>query len=225
MPTNNLPKNGLLSGMIVPGITAAVVLTLACVSATFRSYFATPMSSAFQWALLGSFVLMALHKLESYWFAEYDQCPVYLSQDTSNPRKAVFLAFVPIFIGMLFFAFMGFFGPPWHLIAITVWLGQGIHEMHHTAKSLARARAYPGIVTSVLFVGLMTFVLFPMWHDAVIGARGLVFYGYYAVLPLVFAGFYFEDRKWISLAPPSIWNPESAATSSLGEPIPAPVSR
>lgn len=215
--TTNLPKNGLLSGMIVPGITAAVVLTLACVSATFRSYFASPLTPAFQWTLFASFVLMALHKLESFWFAEYDQCPVYLSQNTSNPRKAVFLAFVPIFIGMLFFAFMGFFGPPWHLVAITVWLGQGIHEMHHTAKSLARDRAYPGVVTSVMFVALMTFGLFPMWHDAVIGARGLVFYGYYALLPVIFAGFYFEDRKWISLAPPAIWNPVSTSPSPVGE--------
>ncbi len=220
--TTNLPRNGLLSAMIIPGITAAVVLTLACVSSTFRSYFAVPLSPVFQGALFASFVLMALHKVESFWFLEYDQCPVYLSQDVSNPRKAVFLAFVPIFIGMLFFAFMGFFGPPWHLIAITVWLGQGVHEMHHTAKSLARDRAYPGIVTSLMFVALMTFGLFPLWHDAVIGARGFIFYGYYALLPIVFAGFYFEDRKWISLAPPSVWNPPNA---SVHEPLPAHLSR
>ena len=204
--------------MILPAITAAVVLPLSGLSSTFRSHFDAPLTPAFQWAFFASAVLMALHKVESFWFAEYDQCPVYVSQNADNPRKAVFLAFVPIFIGMLFFAFLGFLGPPWHLITLTIWLGQGAHELHHTAKSLARGRLYPGFVTSVLFVGVMSLSLFPLWHDAVIGARGLIFYGYYAALPVLFLGFYFEDRKWIAAAPEAIWNPEGA--SDPGERLP-----
>lgn len=205
--TPNIPRHGLLSGMIVPGIAAAVVLPLSIFSSTFRSYFDAPLTTPLQLAFFASVVLMALHKVESFWFAEYDQCPVYVSQPTTNPRKAVFLAFVPIFIGMLIVCFLGFLGPPWHLITLTVWLGQGVHELHHTAKSLARGRLYPGIVTSVLFVGVMSLSLFPLWHDAVIGDRGVLFFGYYLALPCVFLGFYLEDRRWISVAPEAIWNP------------------
>lgn len=206
-----IPKNGPMSGMLLPGLTAAVVLPLSFLSPAFRSAFAAPLSPLFLGVFLASIVLMALHKLESFWFDEFDQCPVYLTSGQAdwaqNPRKAVFLGFVPTFIGMLAMAFFAFLGPPWHLIIITIWLGQGAHELHHTAKSLSRRRAYPGIVTSVLFVGVMTFGLFPLWHDAVIGARGLVFYGYYALLPLVLLAFYREDRQWTALAPESIWNP------------------
>ena len=53
----------------------------------------------------------------------------------------------------------------------------------------------------------MSFAVFPMWDPAVIGVRGLIFYGYYALMPLVLL---VEDRKWISKAPESIWNPEQA---------------
>lgn len=208
--TRHIPKNGLLSGMIIPGLTAAVALTTAFVSSTFRSYFASPLSTPLLWMFFASAVLMALHKLESFWFEEYEQCPVYTTQDVSNPRKAVFLGFVPIFIGMLFFSFMSLYGPPWQLIALTVWLGQGLHELHHSAKSLARGRVYPGLISSVLFVGLMAFGLFPLWHDLVVGAeRGLIFFGFYALMPLVFLGFYVEDREWIAHTPSSVWNPLS----------------
>jgi hypothetical protein len=204
-----IPKNGPLSGMIIPALTAAIVLPLGLFSAGFRSHFTAPLSPAFQWTFLASIVAMALHKLESFWFEEYEQCPVYLTngqaQWAQNPRKLLFLGFVPTFLGMMGFAYLGFIGPPWHLLAMTVWLGQGVHEMHHAAKSLSRRRAYPGIASSFLFVGVMWLGIFPMWHDLVIGARGVIFYGAYAVLPLVFLGYYLEDRKWTSLAPASLW--------------------
>lgn len=207
-----IPKNGALSGMIIPALTAAVVLPLGLISPGFRSHFTAPLSPAFQWVFFASIVAMALHKLESYWFEEYEQCPVYLTSGQSawalNPRKAVFLSFVPTFIGMLVVAFLGFLGPPWHLLVMTVWLGQGAHELHHTAKSLSRRRVYPGTASSLLFVGLMWFGVFPLWHDLVIGARGAFFYGAYAALPLIFLGYYLEDRKWVSLAPASLWRPQ-----------------
>jgi hypothetical protein len=208
-----IPKNGPMAGMIVPALTAALVLPIALLSPAFRSHFASPLSTAMQVAFFASVVLMVLHKVESFWFGEYDQCPVYVTQANSgfagNPRKAQFLTFVPTFLGMLMFAFLAFLGPPWHLITLTVWLGQGLHELHHLAKSAARGRAYPGIVTSILFVAVMSFALFPMWHDAVIGARGVIFYAYYALMPLVFLGHYFEDKKWIAAAPEAIWNPNA----------------
>lgn len=211
-----------MSGMIIPALAAAAVLPFGFFSATFRSHFTAALTPSFQGVFLISIVLMALHKLESFWFGEYDQCPVYATtaqaEWAQNPRKAVFLTFVPTFLGMMMMAFLAFLGPPWHLIILTVWLGQGAHELHHTGKSLARARLYPGIFTSVLFVGVMSFGLFPLWHDAVVGARGLLFYGYYALLPIVLLGFYLEDRKWISRAPESVWNPAKPDRDELHSP-------
>jgi hypothetical protein len=196
------PKNGLLSGMLLPGLAAGVVLPLALLSSSFRSHFSAALSPQLQFAFFASVVAMALHKVESFLFAEYDHCPVYLTNDRApwaqNPRKAVFLAFCPIFIGMLFFACLAVFGPPWHLILITVWLGQGLHEFHHLGKSLARGRAYPGIVTSILFVGVMCLGVFPLWHEAVLGERGVVFYLFYSALPYVLLAFYLEDRRWLA---------------------------
>lgn len=209
------PKHGPLSGMLLPALTGAIVLPLALVSPAFRAHFGAPLSPALQGIFFASIVLMVLHKVESYWAGEFDQCPVYRSQGETdwaqNPRQAVFLGFVPVFLGMLLMAFLAFLGPPWHLVLLTIWLGQGLHEVHHAAKSLARGRAYPGIVTSVLFVGVMTLGLFPLWHDSVIGARGLLYYGYYATLPLVFLGFLAEDRRWIARTPASVWNPRPRA--------------
>lgn len=209
-----LPKNGALSGMILPALTAAIVLPLGLVSAGFRSHFEAPLPPAFLWAFFATIVVMAAHKLESFWFEEYEQCPVYLANGQKpwarNPRKAVFVSFVSTFLGMLGVAFLGFAGPPWHLLVMTVWLAQGAHELHHTAKSLSRRRVYPGTASSLLFVGLMWTAVFPLWHDLVIGARGAFFFGTYAALPLVFLAYYLEDRRWTSRAPVSVWRPPSA---------------
>ena len=206
---NTIPQHGPLAGMIIPALTAAVVLPLAFFSADFRSHFASSLPPALQWLFLASVVTMALHKLESFWFEEYEQCPVYLTSGQAewarNPRKTLFLGFVPIFLAMLGVAYLAFLGPPWHLIVITVWLGQGAHELHHAAKSLARKQLYPGSGTSLLFVAVIWLGVFPQWNDLVIGARGAFFYGAYALLPLLFLGHYLEDRKWISLAPISLW--------------------
>lgn len=213
-----LPKNGPLSGMLLTGLAAAITLPLAIFSPGFRSHFETPLSRELLGVFFVSAVLMALHKLESFWFEEYEQCPVYVTSGETpwahNPRKAVFLGFVPTFIGMLFVTCLAFLGPPWHLIVLTVWLGQGAHELHHVAKSLSRGRLYPGSVTSILFVGVMWLGLFPLWHDAVFAARGLAFYGTYAALPLVVLAFFLEDRKWIAQAPRSIWSPPTHALRS-----------
>lgn len=213
LPT--VPKHGLLSGMILPGLAAALVLPLGLLSPAFRSHFAAPLSTELEVLFFLSIVAMAVHKLESYWFGEFDQCPVYLAQGQAqwaqNPRRLIFLTFVPVFLGMMGLTFLGFLGPPWHLLALTIWLAQGAHELHHLAKSLSRARAYPGVVSSLLFVGLMWFGLFPRWHDAVLGERGLFFTATWVLLPVVFVAFYVEDRRWTAKVPREVWSPESGA--------------
>lgn len=202
--------------MITPAVVTAIVFPLALLSDSFRGHFAAPLTFELQVTFFASVVVMALHKIESYWSLEYDQCPVYVSQAVDNPRRAIFLAFVPPFVAMMFMVFLAFIGPPFHLLSLAVWLGQGVHELHHTAKSLARRRLYPGLFTSVVFVGLMSLGMFPLWHDAVIGERGLFFVGYYAVQPVMFLAFYFEDRRWIARAPESIWNPEAPGPVGAG---------
>jgi hypothetical protein len=206
----SVPKNGHLSGMIIPA-AAAGVLPVALVWPAFRARFAAGLSPAFLGAFLLSAVVMALHKAESFWAGEFDQCPVYLTSGQAawaqNPRKAIFLAFVPTFIGMLLVASLALIGPPWHLLILTIWLGQGLHELHHSAKSVARRRFYPGVFTSLIFVAVVSFGVFPRWYGAVVGSRGAIFYGYYALIPFVWLAFYAEDRSWISRADPAIWNP------------------
>jgi hypothetical protein len=197
--------------MLLTGATAVVVVSLGLACSAFLERFKAPMSPALLRAVGCSIVIMALHKAESFWFDEYDQCPVYVtagaSSWTANPRKAVFVSFVPTFIGMLALLFLALAGPPWHLVIVTIWMGQGLHEIHHSAKTLARRRIYPGLFTAILFVAVQSFWLFPLWHDLVIGSRGAFFYGYYALLPFIFLAFYIEDKSWIRQAPRDIWHP------------------
>jgi hypothetical protein len=196
--------------MVLPAVSA-VILPLALAFPAFRSHFNAPLSPRLLAAFLLSAAIMAVHKLESFWFGEFDQCPVYRDSGNApwaqNPRKALFIGFVPTFIGMLLVASLALIGPPWHLVIMTIWLAQGVHELHHSAKSLARGRLYPGAVSSVLFVAVVALGIFPAWHDSVIGPRGAVFVGYYLLLPCVFLAFYLEDRRWIAEADPAIWDP------------------
>ena len=214
-----VPRNGPLSGMILTGLAVAVVVPLGLLSEGFRGHFAAPLSPGLRLAFLASLLLMAAHKVESFYAGEYDVCPVYLTSGQAewarNPRKIFFLAFVPVFVGMTLVVYLAMLGPPWHLLIVTIWLAQGAHELHHTAKSLARRRVYPGLLTSVLFVATVSFGVFPLWHDAVFGARGAIFYGYYAALPLVLLAFYAEDRRWTARTPAHVWSPSEGTVRSV----------
>jgi hypothetical protein len=198
-----LPKNGPLSGMVITAVAAFVVMPLAFAYEPVREHFEKPLSPSLRAMFLVTVVLMALHKAESYWFHEYDECPVYLTSGRAvadNPRRAIFVGFVPTFVGMTFVLYLAFLGPPWHLLLFVVWLAQGLHEVHHLAKTLARKKLYPGVFTAIAFVLTMTFGVFPLWHDEVVGARGALFYAYYAAVPVLLAAYYLEDRRWTSRA-------------------------
>ncbi len=207
---NDIPSNGPLSGMIITGLTALLGVTLSLTSDRFRHHFEAPLSTPLLQVFLISILVMALHKAESFWSLEYDQCPVYLTSGqaswANNSRKAIFVSFVTTFIGMLFVVYLALLGPPWHLILLTVWLAQGLHEFHHAAKSLARKRIYPGLITSLLFVCVQSFWLFPLWHDQIFQSRGAFFIGYYISIPLVVIAFFFEDTGWTSRTPKAIWH-------------------
>jgi hypothetical protein len=213
--------NGLLSGMTIPAVAGAAVLLIGLFFPSLRARFGSPLTPELRWIFLASIVVMILHKVESYGAGEFDVCPTYLNTERKfggNVRKAMFLSFVPTFLGMLVVTYLAFVGPPWHLLLLTVWLAQGVHELHHSAKSAARGRLYPGVFTSVLFVGVTALLMYPRWWDQVLGARGPAFPVFYALLPFVWAAFYFEDKRWQAGTDESIWNPSRAA-SRPGRPL------
>lgn len=202
--TPKFPKNGLLSGMIITGIAALVGIGLGLFSPAFVSLMNHPLTPNLQFYFLITILLMTLHKVESYFFKEFDHCPVYLTQGSGmmgeNVRRGFFLSFVPIFIGMLFFSYLAFVGGSWHMILLMIWIAQGLHEMHHAAKSLVRQKIYPGLFSSIAFVSVISFKLFPLWYDNIFTERGGLFNGYYALLPIVFLMYYFEDKTWYKKA-------------------------
>jgi hypothetical protein len=205
-----IPKNGLLSGMILTAISAVTVIAVVFIFPEIHQRFDVPLSPSLRFLFLMSALLMVVHKAESYIFGEYDQCPVYLTTGNSpsakNVRQAIFLSFVPTFLGMLFMVYFALVGPPWHLMIIAIWLGQGLHEFHHLAKSLSRKKTYPGLYSSLLFIGTLSFGVFPLFYDSLSTTRGSLFYAYYLLLPVVFFGFYREDRSWTARTPREIWS-------------------
>jgi hypothetical protein len=206
------PRNGPLSGMALTAAAAAASFSLPLLSDAARERFSTPIGDDVAALFLVSALVMAAHKVESYLEREYAVCPVYITQSRSwgsDPARAIFLSFVPTFLGMLVLLALAMIGPPWHLAIVTVWIAQGLHELHHVAKSIARRRFYPGLFTALLFIAVQSGLLFPRWHDLVVGARGAIFVAYYALLPLVLVGYYLEDRRWTARAPRRIWDPRA----------------
>lgn len=208
MKEYSVPKNGLLSGMIVTILTAVVVVPLGLFSESFRQRFIAAPSDALIEGFLISIVGIILHKAESYWFREWEHCPLYLTSRQSSwgrdPGQALFVGFVSTLLVMVVLLFLMMKGEPWPLILMSILIAQGLHEIHHSAKSIARRYLYPGTVTSILFVGLVGFWVYPAWYSQVLGEKVGVFYMYYLLWPVLFTAFYFEDRNWYAKAAQSI---------------------
>lgn len=210
MTNSSVVKNGLLSGMVLTWGTGVIVVPLTFFAASFRQHFEAGLSHELYWAFVASVIAMAAHKIESFLTGEFDQCPVYLTTGNSlkgEVRKGVFVGFVPTFVGMTFVVMLALYGPPWPLVICVVWLAQGLHELHHTAKSLSRRSLYPGSITSLVFVGIMAGFFYPLWFEQVVGS-GPWLYVYWLAIPVVFVAFYLEDRWWTSRVPESIWRPK-----------------
>ena len=125
---------------------------------------------------------------------------------TCPPHRCIEIRFL-LFFAVLFLVGLAMAGPPWHLIIIImIWLAQGLHELHHSAKSAARRRIYPGLFSSLAFVTVQACWIFPLWWDAVVGTRGSAFTSCILVLPLVWIAFYVEDRDWIFRTPQHVWD-------------------
>lgn len=194
------PKNGLLSGMIIT-LSAAV---MALIGGLFIPDVSVLFSEAPSPTLLNAFFvsicLLTVHKIESYLTREYDVCPVYLTNGqaswTQNNRQTIFLAFVPILLGMSFMLFLVMKGPPWPLLLLLIWISQGLHELHHSGKSLAQKKYYSGVISSLIFVLQIDFFLFPEWYAQLHMENEIAFYLYYALQPFVLLAFYLEHRRW-----------------------------
>lgn len=199
------PKNGALSGMILPALAAIAALVTGLFLSNVAQIFAGTPSNSLLNAFFVSICLMAIHKIESYLTHEYDVCPVYLTNGQSswaqNPRQAIFVAFVSTFIGMSFVLFLVFKGSPWPLLLLSIWMSQGLHEFHHSAKSLAQKSYYSGTISALLFVAQIDVFVFPKWYGELGLASDVGFYLYYLIQPVVFLGFYLEHRGWLAKSP------------------------
>jgi hypothetical protein len=157
--------------------------------------------------LLASVAVIAAHKVESYVTREFDQCPVYLGIDTApwapSVRQAAFVVFCSVFLGLLLLVALVIRGGPWPMLALAVWAAQGLHELHHAAKSVARRAYYPGTATAVLFVLFMDLGFVPAYVAELAlgsGVRGVIL-AYWLSQPLVFLAFWLEDLAWLRKAP------------------------
>lgn len=199
------PPNGLLSGMILPAIAGvcAVIVGLFCpeMASVFNTPITVPLLNGFGISIL----LMVVHKIESYFTYEYNVCPVYLTNGqkswAQNPRQAIFVAFVGTFLLMMGAVFLVMKGGVWPRLLLSIWLAQGLHEWHHSAKSLAQRSYYSGTVSALLFVLHIDFCVAPLWFDTLLLSaeiKTLALQMYYGIQPVVFIGFYLEHRKWKS---------------------------
>lgn len=197
------PSNGLLSGMIITWLSVVGILFWGIFFPSWMTPFFVNPSPEFLNAFLVSIIIMAIHKYESFYFEEYNHCPVYLTSGrktwAKNSREAIFLPFVGTFLGLTFLLYFSLCGQPWTMLIPIVWLAQGLHEIHHSAKALAQKKYYPGTVSSIVYVLQINLLLYPAWWNALAASNQAVFYFYYLVQPFVFAGFYFEHRQFTRL--------------------------
>lgn len=191
------PKNGLLSGMAVTWLTALAAVASGLFVAPLHPYFARVPSDELVALFLASILLMGAHKVESYCTGEFEQCPVYQTLARApwagDVRRAMFVVFCSIFVGAMVLCYLVLRGAPWPLLLLAVWCAQGLHEIHHSAKSLARRRYYPGTTTAITFTLFMDVAFVPTYVSHLGGpAWSLVLY--YAAQPLLLGAFYVEDR-------------------------------
>ena len=197
------PPAGILSGMVITWATALAAMLVGALLPSLHPIFAAMPSAGLADLLLFSIGLMAVHKVESYVTGEFDHCPVYLGLADKpwvrSLRQAAFITFCTTFLALAVLLALAMRGPPWPLLVMAVWCAQGLHEVHHLAKSLARRRYYPGTASGALFVAFIDLVFFPAYlGELSLAAREPVRLAYYAAQPLLLCAFFVEDRAWLA---------------------------
>lgn len=191
------PRHGPLSGMILTGLAAAGMLGAGLLPATHAALGAP--SPALVNAFSVSVALMVAHKAESYALREHAACPVYRTIAHDAARRPIgevlFLTLIPALLGAFVLIALILRGGAWPMLALGIWLGQGLHEWHHLGKTLARRAYYPGVVTGVLFALHVAWGFAPYWFAvADAGPRAATIYGGAGLLALV--AFTLEDARW-----------------------------
>jgi hypothetical protein len=193
-----MPKNGVLSGMAITYGIALLALGTGLLLPSVRAVLMRAPSAALLDGMLLSIAVMAVHKAECWWRREYEVCPVYITAARGRDgRETLFIGFVITFLAMMAFVYLVLLGPPWPLLMLAVWIAQGLHEIHHAAKSVAARRYYPGTATALLFVGAIDVFVFPRWLALVDTEPRLWFWAFYAAQPILFAAFVLEHQRWL----------------------------
>lgn len=195
------PKAGALSGMAVTWVTGAALFFVGVALPSLHPIFAGQPSTRLLNLLLVSLGIMTLHKIESYFTHEFDHCPVYLSLKSAawarEPRQAVFVTFCSVFLALTLVIALSMRGSPWLLLLPGVWSAQGLHEIHHSAKSLSRRGYYPGTLTALVFVAFIDAFFFPEYFSLLRVEGRAALFAFYALQPLLFFAFFVEDRAWL----------------------------
>jgi hypothetical protein len=142
-----------------------------------------------------------LHKVESFVMGEFDHCPIYLAAAVStwsaNVRSGLFVTFVASMQVFTLLIVLIMHGEPWPLLLIAVWAAQGLHEVHHSAKSVAMGGYYPGTWSSLLFIGWSAGFLVPAWlraWSAPVWAPA----AYVVAIAVLFVAYWAEHRIWLA---------------------------
>jgi len=115
-----------------------------------------------------TFILMILHKVESYYTEEWLHCPFYKAVGEKIPGgKNTFLVFCSTFIILTHLVFMQICDNDWNYYIVAVWGGAMINEIHHVSKTFVYSTYYSGCVTAYFMVLYSMFIFFPnyalMW--------------------------------------------------------------
>jgi hypothetical protein len=190
--------------MAVTWITALAALATGLFIPRLHPVFAASPSSRLLDLLVISVIIMGVHKVESFFTREFDHCPVYLGLRSGrfggDPLALAFFTFCAVFLAMMVLVALAMRDAPWPLLVISIWCAQGLHELHHAAKSLSRRRYYPGTITGLLFTAFIAAAFVPAYLACLDVDGTAVHTVYLAAIPVLFCGFYLEDRAWFRRA-------------------------
>lgn len=199
------PRAGILSRMVITWSTALAILLVGLAVPSMHPIFAGPPSTRLLNLLLLSVGLMAVHKIECYATREWEQCPVYLGIPSApwarGVRETAFVVFCSLDVAYMLLIALALRGPPWAMLVMAILCAQGLHELHHPAKSLARRRYYPGTASAILFVLFIDLLFAPEYFARLRLPSGNALVWFYVVQPMVLVAFWLEDRAWLAAWP------------------------
>lgn len=194
------PKAGPLSSMIIVGLAAGAALVVGWFVPSLHDIFAAEPDQGLLDALMVTVVAMIVHKGESYRLREWDRCPVYQTS-TREPWAAdrgqlLFLGFVPTFLGLLLLFALVLRGPPWPLLLLSLWSVQGLHEVHHVAKTAVERSYYPGTASAVLFVASIDALLVPRLVEHLALDSSWPLAAFYVLQAVMLIAYVVEHGRW-----------------------------